>query len=390
MPGVNVAIVGTTQGAVADVDGFYFINNVRPGTYVLRASFIGFVSSTTENVRVSTGLTTDVNFEIREQAVGLAEIVVTSERPIVQLDVSANVASLDPADFEDLPIAGVSDVLDLQAGIEPGLQIRGGGLGEIAFFVDGLNMRTGRDNEPFTNISYTSLEEVQVQTGGFNAEYGNVRAGIVNVVTKEPPCNHYTFDGIFRYAPAQDKSFEALDGSVLDGCDFSNPSSICDSWWVRGATDPEVAFVGTDDPYTASQYRPFEGWNAVADRLNNTVDVTPHARILSAAPSPTRSTPTPSTRSPSRISKRSTGTSFPISGMGRCAVRASSRTGRLNPCLQSSQISSRGPVRNLQWVVSAPACWAKVRSTSGVSRSGSAVMLIRRMPGYTAWVSRCF
>ncbi len=34
MPGVNVAIVGTTQGAVSDVDGFYFINNVRPGTYV--------------------------------------------------------------------------------------------------------------------------------------------------------------------------------------------------------------------------------------------------------------------------------------------------------------------------------------------------------------------
>ena len=279
MPGVNVAIVGTTQGAVADVDGFYFINNVRPGTYTLQASFIGFVSATTENVRVSTGLTTEVNFQIREQAVGLAEIVVTSVRPIVQLDVSANVASLNPADFEDLPIAGVSEVLDLQAGIEPGLQIRGGGLGEIAFIVDGLNMRTGRDNEPFTNISYTALEEVQVQTGGFNAEYGNVRAGIVNVTTKEPPRNHYTFDGIFRYAPAQDKSFEALDGSVLDGCDFSNPNSICDSWWVRGATDPEVAFVGTDnwDPYTASQYRPFEGWNAVADRLNNTegFDVTP-------------------------------------------------------------------------------------------------------------------
>ena len=38
MPGVNVVIVGTTQGGVADVDGFYFINNVRPGAYVLQAS----------------------------------------------------------------------------------------------------------------------------------------------------------------------------------------------------------------------------------------------------------------------------------------------------------------------------------------------------------------
>ena len=193
MPGVNVAIVGTTQGAVTDVDGYYFVNNVRPGTYTLRASFIGFVSETVENLRVSTGLTTETNFTLREEAVGLAEIVVTSERPIVQLDVSANVSILDPADFVDLPIAGVSEVLDLQAGIEPGLQIRGGGVGEIAFVVDGMNLRTGRDHNPFTNISYTSLEEVQVQTGGFNAEYGNVRSGIINVTTKEPPRDRFNF-----------------------------------------------------------------------------------------------------------------------------------------------------------------------------------------------------
>ena len=187
LPGVNVLIVGTLQGAVSDADGFYFINNVRPGTYAIQASFIGFVTATTENIRVSNGLTSTVDVQLREEAVGLGEIVVTSERPIVQLDVSANVASLNPEEFEDLPVAGVSEVLDLQAGIEPGLQIRGGGANEIAFVMDGLNLRTGRDQNPFTNISFTSLEEVQVQTGGFNAEYGNVRAGVVNVATKEPP-----------------------------------------------------------------------------------------------------------------------------------------------------------------------------------------------------------
>ena len=265
MPGVNVAMVGTTQGAVTDVDGFYFINNVRPGTYTLRASFIGFVSETVENIRVSTGLTTETNFTLREEAVGLAEIVVTSERPIVQLDVSANVSILDPADFVDLPIAGVSEVLDLQAGIEPGLQIRGGGVGEIAFVVDGMNLRTGRDHNPFTNISYTSLEEVQVQTGGFNAEYGNVRSGIVNVTTKEPPRDRYTFDGLFRLAPAQAKSRGGL------------PEDF-DSYYIRPFTDPETAFGGTGvwDIYTQRQYNSHEGWNAVAERLQTDgFDVTP-------------------------------------------------------------------------------------------------------------------
>ena len=162
IPGVNIVIDGTQQGTASQNDGYFFINNVRPGTYTMRAFFIGFVAEQILNVRVSTGLTTTVDIEMREETVGLDKIVVTSERPIVQLDVSANVANLDPESFEDLPVAGVSEVLDLQAGIEPGLRIRGGGLSEVAFIVDGMNLRTGRAHQPFTNISYTSLEEVQV------------------------------------------------------------------------------------------------------------------------------------------------------------------------------------------------------------------------------------
>ncbi len=53
IPGVNVAIVGITQGAVTDVDGFYFIVGVRPGTHDLRATFIGFTPELREGVRVS-------------------------------------------------------------------------------------------------------------------------------------------------------------------------------------------------------------------------------------------------------------------------------------------------------------------------------------------------
>ncbi len=224
------------------------------------------------NVRVSTGLTTNVDIVMREEAIGLEEIVVTSERPIVQLDVSANVANLDPATFEDLPVAGVSEVLDLQAGIEPGLRVRGGGLSEVAFVVDGMNLRTGRSQQPFTAISYTSLEEVQVQTGGFNAEYGNVRSGIVNVTTKEPPRDRYMVDGIFRFAPPQPKASEALGGINLDDCDYSGPvTGDCDSWFIRPFLDPETAMGGTDvwDPFTLDQYNSFEGWVVLAERLTN-------------------------------------------------------------------------------------------------------------------------
>ncbi len=272
VPGATVVIEGTLQGAASDEDGFYFINNVRPGTYTLLVSFVGYVTERIEGVRVSTGLTTPADAALREEAVGLEEIVVTSERPIVQLDVSANVASLNPEAFEDLPVAGVDEVLDLQAGIEPGLRIRGGGLDEVAFVLDGMNLRTGRHHQPLTNISYTSLEEVQVQTGGFNAEYGNVRSGIVNVTTKEPSRTRYTVDALYRFTPAQPKTLEGLGGTNLNDCNYSGKvTGDCDSWYVRPFLDPDVAMSGTEsgawDSYTQLQYNGFEGWVTLADRL---------------------------------------------------------------------------------------------------------------------------
>lgn len=273
LPGVNVVIDGTTQGSTTDVDGYYTIINVRPGSYTLRASFVGFTTALVEDVHVSAGLTTEINFQLREEAVGLEEVTITAQRPIVQLDVSANVANLTPEEFVDLPVAGVSEVLDLQAGIEPGLQVRGGGLSELAFVMDGLNLRTGRDQDPFTNISYTALEEVQIQTGGFNAEYGNVRAGVVNVTTKEPPRNRYMFDGLFRFTPPQDKAFNAL-GRLPENCDYSDPNNIdpnCDAYWIRPLFDPAVARTGTEngswDIYTQRQYNAFDGWEQAAAGL---------------------------------------------------------------------------------------------------------------------------
>ncbi|HET6569825.1 MAG TPA: TonB-dependent receptor, partial [Rhodothermales bacterium] len=269
LPGVAVMIEGTTQGSATDLDGYYTILNVRPGTYNLQATFVGYANAIQQNVRVNIDLTTTVDFQLQEATVGLGEVIVQAERPIVQPDVSANVASLSAADFENLPVAGVSEVLDLQAGIEPGLTIRGGGANEVAFVVDGYNMRTGRNQQPLTNISYTSVEEVQVQTGGFDAKYGNVRSGVVNVATKEPPRDRYMFDGIFRYSPIQDKAFDQI--GQLGNCDYSsgNASATCDNFWIRPFLDPAVNMTGTDngawDAYTQQQYQSWAGWNASAE-----------------------------------------------------------------------------------------------------------------------------
>ena len=90
------------------------------------------------------------------------------------------------------------------------LNVRGGyqdNADQTSFVFNGINLRDERDNTPYTGISLTSVEEVQVQTGGFNAEYGNIRSGLVNVVTKEGKKINTYFSFLGRYSPPAQKHF---------------------------------------------------------------------------------------------------------------------------------------------------------------------------------------
>ena len=260
IPGVNVAIDGTVLGTSTDVDGYYTILNVSPGVYDVRASFIGFAPQVVEQVRVNIDLTSEVDFQLSEEAVGLEEIVVAAERPIVQRDVSANVANLNMSEIENLPVSSIEEVIGMQAGIEPGLSVRGSGASDVAFVIDGMSTRNPRNNNPFTGISYTSIEEVQVQTGGFNAEYGNIRSGLVNVSTKEPSGSRYTADILTRYSAPSRKYF---------GITPNDP----EAYWMRPFLDPDVAYVGTHtdespwDLYMRRQYPQWQGYNSRATGL---------------------------------------------------------------------------------------------------------------------------
>src|SRR5690606_27695768 len=114
------------------------ILNVRPGTYDLRASFIGFTPQVQQGVRVNVDQTTEINFQLQEEAVGLDEVVVSAARPVVQRDVSASIANIDSEQIENLPVSSVADVISLQAGFEPGLTVRGSGGNQVAFALDGF------------------------------------------------------------------------------------------------------------------------------------------------------------------------------------------------------------------------------------------------------------
>lgn len=195
LPGVNVIVEGTNLGAATNLDGRYTILNVKPGTYRLRASFIGYQVAIVENVKVSIDLTTTVDFELNQTVLELGEeVVIVATRPIVQKDLTSSEAHVSAEQIANLPVQEFSEVLNLQAGITTddggGTHIRGGRTSEIAYWIDGRPVSDVYDGSLALEVENESIQALQVVSGTFNAEYGNAMSGIVNIVTKEGAENY--------------------------------------------------------------------------------------------------------------------------------------------------------------------------------------------------------
>jgi len=98
LPGVNVVVVGTQQGSATNVDGTYEIT-LEPGTYDLRASFVGFNTQTREGVTVEAGATTEVNFVLSESQQQLEELVVVGYGEQEERDLTGVVQKVNAAEF---------------------------------------------------------------------------------------------------------------------------------------------------------------------------------------------------------------------------------------------------------------------------------------------------
>ncbi len=186
LPGVNVVITGTSIGGVTDVDGYYHILNVPPGTYSVQASFIGFATVTTQNVRVVQDQTSTVNFELREETIEGEEVVIVAERPIVEMDRTTTTSVIDAEQLEVLPVTNVRDAINLQAGVVDG-HFRGGRTGEVTYLVNGVPITNAFSKDAAFDIEQNMVESLEVISGVFNAEYGQATSGVVNIVTKDVP-----------------------------------------------------------------------------------------------------------------------------------------------------------------------------------------------------------
>ena len=118
--GVNILVVGTTMGSASDIDGNYFIINIPPGNYEVRASLIGYSAVTIQNIRVSVDQTTKIDLSLSEEAVEMNDIVVTAQKPIVQKDLTSTESKVSGDQISMLPLEDIQSVVNLQAGVVDG------------------------------------------------------------------------------------------------------------------------------------------------------------------------------------------------------------------------------------------------------------------------------
>ncbi|MCI0513610.1 TonB-dependent receptor [candidate division KSB1 bacterium] len=271
IPGANVMIVGTRLGAATDINGNYTILHVPPGVFSVTASVIGYSKTIMDEVRVQIDQTSRINFALKMEVLAGQEITVVAERKPVQVDVSTSVTSVSAKELKDLPISSVTSVVALQAGVQ-GMNIRGSNDDKSLFLVDGVTMRDPRDNKPITTVPLSAVQEVSIERGGFNAEYGQVQSGVVNVVTREGSRERYQIFTQLRYNTPHPKYFDI---SPFDR----------NSLWLRPYLDDQVCWTGTKvgwDKYTQRQYPEFVGWNEISRLLMANNDPTDDLSPLGA------------------------------------------------------------------------------------------------------------
>ena len=149
---------------------------------------------------------------LSEESVELDEIVVAAEEPLIQNDLTSTEAKISGEQISMLPLEDVASIVNLQAGVVDG-HFRGGRSNEVKYLIDGVAVNDVFSGQSSISAEINSIEEVQVLTGTFNAEYGEALSGVVNQVTKiagdefKFDISAYTGD----YFSGNDKYFKNID-----------------------------------------------------------------------------------------------------------------------------------------------------------------------------------
>ncbi len=192
----NVVLKGTTMGLATDVNGFFSISKVPPGSYTIQiTSMLGY-DTLQEAVSVKAGEIVSKKLFLTKSAVQLKGVEISAEQEAKETETRVSVNKIDPIAIKKLPTVGGEPDLAQYLQVLPGviftgdqggqLYIRGGSPVQNKVLLDGMTIYN-----PFHSIGLFSvfdadiIRNADVYSGGFGAEYGGRISSIMDITTRD-------------------------------------------------------------------------------------------------------------------------------------------------------------------------------------------------------------
>src|SRR5262245_57951102 len=231
VPGVTITATNKQTGAqkvaVTGTDGGYRISDLDPGRYTVTVELQGFQKVQADDVLGLLGKTAD--FPATLKVGGVTEVVNVPSDTKTQgdLDSTTGAHRVTSEELDRMPktrsfqsIALTSPGVN-QGEIEGGFQVNGASGAENSFTVDGVNTNSLLYGSSRQDTVFEYLQEVQVKTGGIQAEYGGALGGVISAVTKSGGNKftgeaHYFFSGnSISASPVQRLQLSPIDDTTV-------------------------------------------------------------------------------------------------------------------------------------------------------------------------------
>ncbi len=203
--GVTVQVEGTNQGTTTDTDGKFRLS-LTVGSYNLKATFVGYKAESKFNVVLTSGNAQQINFELEEETVQLAEAKVVFNRSIsvASTETPNSIQKLTTEEIKNNPggnfdisrviqvLPGVGGTAGSVGGFRNDLIIRGGGPNENVFYLDGVEIPVinhfatqGSSGGPTGILNVSFIEDATLSSSSFNARYDNALSSVLQFRQRE-------------------------------------------------------------------------------------------------------------------------------------------------------------------------------------------------------------
>jgi len=220
LPGVTVTAVNAatnfTRVTTSETGGVYRVALLPPGTYTITVEIVGFAKEVRTGIELTLGKEIILDFRLKLSAAG--EIVeVAGETPLIDATKSQLGQTVDEESIRDLPLNGrdYTQLSLLAPGVKPvtlgnygQFQIGGQRGDAVNYTIDGGENNFSYTNEARTLFTQEGIQEFQILTNRFSAEYGRATGGVINVISKSGT-NDFHGNGFFFFRPDE-----------LDAADF--------------------------------------------------------------------------------------------------------------------------------------------------------------------------